>query len=226
MKRIGIMQPTFFPWAGYFELLNYVDEFVFLDDVEVSKQSWQTRNIFNISGSVKWISVPVLGSSKLRLCDVPLNKVEFFLKKLRKSLVQANAKSKYIDTIHEMFLRIESEDCRTLAELNMTIIKIYCDFLNISTPLHRSSEMEIFETRDKKVINIVNILQGTDYIATPGAREYMEKFGLNNYPFDVHYFDYQKSLSCTRLYEGFGMENILELCARVDLPEIQSVILS
>ena len=38
MKKVAIMQPTFFPWLGYFSLLNAVDEFVFLDDVQFEKE--------------------------------------------------------------------------------------------------------------------------------------------------------------------------------------------
>lgn len=44
MKKIAIMQPYFFPYIGYFELINKVDEFVFLTDVQYVKRSWITRN--------------------------------------------------------------------------------------------------------------------------------------------------------------------------------------
>ena len=40
------MQPFFIPWLGYYELIDSVDCFILLDDVELSKQSWQTRNVF------------------------------------------------------------------------------------------------------------------------------------------------------------------------------------
>ena len=42
--KIAIMQPTFMPWAGYFALINYVDKFVFLNDVQFNTRSWQQRN--------------------------------------------------------------------------------------------------------------------------------------------------------------------------------------
>ena len=38
------MQPHFFPWPGYFNLISKVEKFVFLDDVQYSKNSWQSRN--------------------------------------------------------------------------------------------------------------------------------------------------------------------------------------
>ncbi len=55
MSTIAIMQPTFFPWLGYFELINKVDKFVFLDNVEilnkVGKQEIFFSQIINVIGS-------------------------------------------------------------------------------------------------------------------------------------------------------------------------------
>ena len=42
--KIMISQPTFFPWLGYFDLISQADQFVILDDVNFSYQSWQHRN--------------------------------------------------------------------------------------------------------------------------------------------------------------------------------------
>ncbi|MEM7600815.1 MAG: WbqC family protein, partial [Verrucomicrobiota bacterium] len=42
MKTIAISQPTFLPWMGYFNLIAQADIFVFLDDVQYEKQSWQS----------------------------------------------------------------------------------------------------------------------------------------------------------------------------------------
>ena len=44
MIKSAIMQPTFLPWCGYFDLMDEVDVFVFLDDVQFDYRSWQHRN--------------------------------------------------------------------------------------------------------------------------------------------------------------------------------------
>ena len=44
MNKSAIMQPTFFPWTGYFDLIDEVDTFVFLDDVQFDYRSWQHKN--------------------------------------------------------------------------------------------------------------------------------------------------------------------------------------
>ena len=57
--KIAIMQPTYFPWSGYFSLINYVDKFVFLDNVQFDRRSWQQRNRIANGEKVLWITVPV-----------------------------------------------------------------------------------------------------------------------------------------------------------------------
>ena len=58
------MQPTFIPWIGYFALIDNVDTFVFLDDVQFDKRSWQQRNKIRTLKSDLWITVPVLSKGK------------------------------------------------------------------------------------------------------------------------------------------------------------------
>ena len=56
------MQPTFLPWIGYFDMIDKVDCFVFLDHVQLVKRSWQVRNRIIVSQQEKFFTVPVLKS--------------------------------------------------------------------------------------------------------------------------------------------------------------------
>jgi len=66
MTSIAIMQPTFLPWAGYFDLIDQADHFVYLDTVEFSKQSWQQRNRIKSAAGPSWLSLPVTFSKTLK----------------------------------------------------------------------------------------------------------------------------------------------------------------
>ena len=57
--KIAISQPTFLPWAGYFALIDHVDQFIFLDNVQFVRRSWIQRNKIKIQDNEKLISVPV-----------------------------------------------------------------------------------------------------------------------------------------------------------------------
>ena len=58
-KIVGIMQPTYLPWMGYFELIDRSDCFVFLNDVQFQKKSWQHRNRIKGANGDILLSVPV-----------------------------------------------------------------------------------------------------------------------------------------------------------------------
>ena len=54
-----ISQPTFFPWIGYFDMIDQVNIFVVLDDANFSKQSWHQRNKFKSKKGMELFTVPV-----------------------------------------------------------------------------------------------------------------------------------------------------------------------
>ena len=62
MKSCAILQPHYLPWVGYFEMIDRVDVFVFLDDVQFIKREWKNRNRIRKThnhAEGKWLSVPV-----------------------------------------------------------------------------------------------------------------------------------------------------------------------
>ena len=64
MKKIAIIQPNYIPWVGYFDIINQVDEFVFLDDVQFTKRDWRNRNYINSDAGRKMMSIPVDSKGK------------------------------------------------------------------------------------------------------------------------------------------------------------------
>ena len=60
MVKVAMMQPTFLPWQGFFELILKSDKFIFLDDFQLSVQSHQTRNkLFVGKNQVGYYLVPI-----------------------------------------------------------------------------------------------------------------------------------------------------------------------
>ena len=77
-NKCAIMQPHFFPWSGYFNLISKVDKFVFLDDVQYSKNSWQNRNYILTNKKRFLINIPVNKSSlDTNIKDKLINKKYF-----------------------------------------------------------------------------------------------------------------------------------------------------
>ena len=69
------MQPTFMPWTGYFHMIKNSDLFIFLDDVQFNKRSWQQRNKFLQLQKEIYLTVPVNSKGKFnqKINNVKIN---------------------------------------------------------------------------------------------------------------------------------------------------------
>ena len=54
-----ILQPSYIPWRGYFDLIHRSDVFVFYDDVQYDKHGWRNRNRIKTQQGPAWLTVPV-----------------------------------------------------------------------------------------------------------------------------------------------------------------------
>ena len=66
------MQPYFFPYIGYFQLINAVDKFIILDDVNYIKKGWINRNRILLNGKDYLFTIPCEKISQNKL----INEVE------------------------------------------------------------------------------------------------------------------------------------------------------
>ena len=70
VTTIAISQPTFLPWAGWFDLADQVDLLIELDDVSFSKRSWQQRNRIRTREGLSSVTVPVLSAGRRRPTEI------------------------------------------------------------------------------------------------------------------------------------------------------------
>ena len=87
--KIAISQPTFLPWCGFFSLISNVDQFVFLDQVQFDKRSWQQRMIiYQLKVKKNFLTIPVKSKLKFNqfLEAVEIDYENFNYVKLMKTL--------------------------------------------------------------------------------------------------------------------------------------------
>ena len=123
-KTCVIMQPTYLPWLGYFDLIRQSDIFVFLNDVQFSKQSWQVKNrIKNLSEELM-ITIPVKKSSLSTKIDMVLiDNTKNWKKKHLKSIYLAYKKSEFFDEIYPIIENVINTEVDFLSEFNTIIVK-------------------------------------------------------------------------------------------------------
>ena len=74
MKKIAILQSNYIPWRGYFDLINYVDEFIFFDEVQYTKRDWRNRNLIRNEQKKFWVTIPIknMGHCLSKILDIKI----------------------------------------------------------------------------------------------------------------------------------------------------------
>src|SRR5262245_54505314 len=58
-KRVAIVQSSYIPWKGYFDLINSVDEFILFDDAQYTRRDWRNRNLIKTGNGLAWLTIPL-----------------------------------------------------------------------------------------------------------------------------------------------------------------------
>jgi WbqC-like protein family len=174
----AIMQPTYLPWAGYFNLIHRAGRFVFLNDVKFEKSSWQTRNRILLQGRAHFITAPTSGSRYQLIREVPLASGDF-RSKHRRLLEQAYAKHPHGPEVLAVVLPIISNPgLEKLQDLNLQLIFALCRALDITSEFVCSSELAPEGERSARLLSILQKFGERDYLSPPGSADYIAEDGL------------------------------------------------
>ena len=98
--KIGIMQPYFFPYLGYWQTLNAVDKYVIYDDVNYIKNGWINRNNILLNNQKHLLTIPLDGASPFLLINqIKTTPRENEKEKLLKTIEVAYKKAPYFDVV-------------------------------------------------------------------------------------------------------------------------------
>ena len=167
--RIGIMQPYFFPYIGYFQLIHAVDTYVNLDHVNFMKRSYMTRNILKNNTS---ININVYNSSQNKRCnEIMVNFENKYLDKFNKTLQTLYVKSPYYFEIIDNIITPEFINREvSISQFNIGIIKRICSYLDIHTNILDTSEGMTELKKSDGLKEITKKLNGTKYINAIGGQ--------------------------------------------------------
>lgn len=179
--RIGIMQPYFFPYIGYFQLIHAVDTYMNLDHVSFMKRSYMTRNILKNNTS---INVNVYNGSQNKSCnEVMVNFENKYIDKFNKTLQTLYTKSPYYSEIIDNIIAPEFVDREiSISQFNIRIIKKICSYLDIKTNILNTSEGMTEFKKGEGLMDITNKLNGDEYVNAIGGQSLYtkENFKQNN----------------------------------------------
>lgn len=177
--KLGIMQPYLFPYIGYFQLMNAVDEFVVYDNIEFTKKGWINRNRILVNGQDAYISFPLKKDSDY------LNISERYLaetwnterKKMLNRITESYRKAPYFNYAFPVIEKIISFEEQNLFRFILNSIKEINNYLEIPVSLVTSSTIPIdFSLKaEKKVMAICEAMKADVYINPIGGLELYNK---------------------------------------------------
>lgn len=174
---VAIHQPNYFPWLGFFYKIFKADHFVFHDNVEHSKKypTRRTKILNSTLDNADWLTIPLVkhaDDSKIKdlLIDLDQNWKAKHLAIL-KNRYQNAPQFKFAFPMISHWLT--EENSNQLAELNAKLIKYVCEYLEIQTTFHRSSDLPVTGKGAEYNLSLTTHLGGNIYLSGAGGKNYM-----------------------------------------------------
>ena len=164
--RIAIMQPYFFPYLGYWQVMNAADRYVVYDDVNFIKGGRVNRNAILMNGQAHNINIPLIGASpNKKINEITVNPDPIQREKLIRSIEQSYARAPYFGNVMPLLREAIGNNEESLGNYLYATFQAVGEYLGITTELILSSKMEkdsSLKGKDK-VLHICGLLGATEY---------------------------------------------------------------
>lgn len=205
-RRIAIVQSSYIPWKGYFDLIAGADEFVLLDEVQYTRRDWRNRNLIRSGTGVTWLTIPVnvKGRYHQRIDETTIAD-RAWASRHWQTIAQAYRRAPhfalYEERLSELYAR--ASEIAHLSHVNRLFIDGICELLGVATPIRWSTE---FVTRDDRVDRLLDICIATGatrYLSGPSARTYLDEARFAASGVGIDYMDYTGYPEYEQLHPGF-----------------------
>ena len=196
MTTVGIHQPNYIPWPGYFHKLAVCDAFVYLDAVQYPRgQSFAPRNRIKTPNGVAFLTIPV-SVPKGTEGKASYLEVEFADEKWRKkhlaTVEQSYGRAEHVDEVYPLYER-ELEAGETFVDLNIGLIEAFVSYLGIENRRVRLSELlDSFGEKTQLIVDLCRALDASVYVSgSGGGRDYNDEALLREHGIELRYDDFR-----------------------------------
>ncbi len=183
--KLAIMQPYFFPYIGYFQLINAVDKFIFYDDVNFIMKGWINRNRILLDNKSYLFSVPLQKASReKKINEIKISEEHFnkWKNKFYKTIERSYKKAPYFNDIFILIKKVLDENYASVSELAESGVKTISNYLNSKTYFENSSGKYsgINLKGSERIIEICKKEKCTEYINAIGGKKLYQKKNFEN----------------------------------------------
>lgn len=179
--KLGIMQPYFFPYIGYFQLIHATERFIFFDTPQYERRGWMNRNrIINLKEGSTYITVPIIKApQQTALLDIKINNAENWREKLLLQLEIYKKRAPYYAQTKDFVQSTLGKAGDSLSELNIISVVESCRYIGLSINWDVFSRMDLKIASkcapDEWALEISKALHATEYINAPGGQAFFDR---------------------------------------------------
>lgn len=222
---IGIHQPNYLPYLGFFEKMKQSDIFVIYDDAKFNKSDFHHRNKIRIFSGCKWLTVPVEKK------QIPINQIiikneaatwkgtkwsEDHFNNIKNNYNKTQCYSDYEDDIKNIYEKRYTK----LVDLNMNLINFLRKAFDINTEIRLSSNFKFASKSTERLVEIVEDLGGDTYLSGVKGRDYLDLSMFEKKGIKVKFQNY-KNCIYKQQFEGF-IPNIAAIDALLNIGKFPS----
>ena len=187
--KLAIMQPYFFPYIGYWQLINAVDTFVIFDDVNFIKKGYINRNSILLNGKPHIFTLELIGASQNKL----INEIEIGSnsRKILKTIEMSYKKSPYFYIVFPIIKDILDNKEKNLAKFIGHSLEKISNYLEMDTKFIYSSDIRknnSLKAQDK-ILEIASLLKSTDYINAIDGQKFYDKERFSQENIQLNFLD-------------------------------------
>ena len=160
MSSIVIHQPEYFPWINFFFKMIKCDKFIFLDNVQYLRRSFQNRNIIGNNNRSFYITVPIKHTSRDTLIrEIEIDNSKKWIEEHIKNLHNCYKKTKFFNDIINLIENEYSKSYKYLNELNQGIIKMLAKNMEIKCEFFSSTDLKVDGKKSELILTFVKKLE-------------------------------------------------------------------
>ncbi|MFZ5585100.1 MAG: WbqC family protein [Thermodesulfobacteriota bacterium] len=203
---VGILQPGYLPWVGFFEQMLKSDVFVIYDDVQYDKHGWRNRNRIKGPNGPVWLTVPVrttgLNWPRNDQVEIDPTQAKWAAKHLG-TLRQHYARAPYFDVYFPPLSEVIARPWKRLLDLDLALIELLAGWLGIEYELVLSSSLAVSDPDPTgRLVHIISQLGGDVFYEGASGRNYLDLERFTRAGIRVEFQNYQPA-PYQQQYEGF-----------------------
>ena len=207
-KKVAILQSNYIPWKGYFDIIGSVDEFIFYDEMQYTKNDWRNRNKIKSPQGAQWISIPIITkghlTNGLKIIDAKVVNGKWAISHWN-TIKQFYKKSPYFKQYADLFEKLykDCEQEELLCKINYKFIFAIIKILGIKTKISFSQDYGLIEGKTERLVDLVQKAGGTEYISGPAAKDYIKEELFKKAGIKLTWMDYSGYPEYPQLYPPF-----------------------